>query len=132
MTHFRRKSRLLLCGLLAAVIVVGITTVIVRLSLHGNITRNNYDKIRPGMAITEVETSLGAPCDDLPPLSYEEIDADEGALWTYPPPHELRFWKDNTHMISVFLDSQGRVAGKSYSRDPHTSVIRRVIDWMGW
>jgi hypothetical protein len=83
------------------------------------------------MAITEVEGVLGASSDDLPPLSYQDIDADESELPTSPPPHELRFWKEDTHMITVTLDGQGKVAGKSYLRDPGTGIVRRVIDWLG-
>ena len=67
----------------------------------------------------------------IPVLTYQDIHADESALWTYPPPHELRFWKDSTHMIIVILDSHGRVAGKSYSRDPDASIVRRIMDWLG-
>jgi hypothetical protein len=131
MTYKRTKSRLFLYGLLATVVLVALIATLVRLKPQSSISRANYDKIQPGMAITEVEAIVGAPSDDLPPLSYQDIHADESALRTYPPPHELRFWKDNTHMITVILDSQGRVAGKSYSRRPDISVVRRIIDWLG-
>lgn len=132
MTHKGTKSQPILIGLLAIATVVALAATIVwLLNVRGNATRAHYDKIRPGMAIAEVEAILGAPSDDLPPLSYQDIHAAESALQNHPPPHELRFWMNNTHMITVIIDRQGRVAGKSYSGDPDRSALRRLIDWLG-
>ena len=128
MTYRRTKLTLLLCGVLSTAVLAA---AVVRLNTRGNITRANYDKIRTGVTLAEVEAILGAPSDDLPPLSYQDIQADESALWTYPPPHELRYWKNETHMITVIVDSQGRVAGKSYSRNPDIGAVRRIIDSLG-
>jgi hypothetical protein len=79
MTCRRTKLKLFVYGLIATVVLVAIIAAIVRLNPHGSISRANYNKIRPGMVMAEVEAFLGAPSDDLPPLSYEDIHADESA-----------------------------------------------------
>jgi hypothetical protein len=99
---------------------------------HASVSRGNYNKIRVGMTEAEVEALLGGPGEDLAPLTYEDVHVDElPPLQLHSLPYRLHHWRSNTHMITVIFDREGRVAGKTYSRDPTVSFLRRFIDWLG-
>jgi len=102
------------------------------LTASDTVSRGNYNKIHVGMTEAQVEALLGVPGEELAPLTYEDVHADEQpGLLLRSFPHRLRHWRSGTHMITVVLDSEGRVVGKSYSRDSGVGLPRRIIDWLG-
>src|SRR5437868_6250457 len=96
----------------------------------GSVSRANYNSIRTGMTLAEVEAVLGGPGDKLGPLGYEDIHVDEQrvVILESPQPLSIRTWESETHKITVLIDGNGRVIGKSYSRPPGASVLRKVMD----
>lgn len=84
------------------------------------------------MTVVEVEALLGKADQSLPPLSFNDLHADEDpALLAQSGPHVYRHWRDGDYMITVVFDWQQRVVSKSYSRNPDVSLFRRIVDWAG-
>jgi len=120
------------CASMVIVIVTLLTLSWLTVRPDSPVNRANYNRIQVGMTSHNVDSLLGLPMEDLPPLSYEDIRADEDvAMLVTTWPHSIRHWKTDTHMITVIFDAEGKVVGKSYSRDPEVGLFRRVIDWLG-
>jgi len=112
------------------VLIVGSIIVATKLNAYGAITGTNYAKIRIGEKLSEVEKILGKSQEGLAPLNHQDLHADESGLMVSPP-WDLHFWMDGSYMITVMVDSRGRVATKSYSRSPDVGIFRRIVDWAG-
>jgi hypothetical protein len=100
---------------------------------RGPANRGNYDKIKIGMTEVEVESLLGAPGEELAPLTYQDIRADEPReVLLQSASHALRHWVGDSHMITVIFDPQRKVVGKSYLHDQNVGPLRRIVDWLGF
>ena len=99
----------------------------------GPVTRANYDRIRMAMTLADVETLLGCPGEELGPLGFEDLHADEQLplILQAPQPHRLRSWTSTRHKISVIFDGGQRVIGKSFSRSPGANSLHKLLDWLG-
>jgi hypothetical protein len=135
--HGAAKQRLLLLGTLVLALLAASISAVAWLSGHGNITGVNYARIRIGMPLRDVIAILGAPSTDVPPLTYEDIHADESSLQKLGTPvypdffWDNAYWHDGSHLIFITTDGAGRVIAKSYSRAPTTGRLRRLVDWLG-
>ncbi|MEO8941593.1 MAG: hypothetical protein ABI453_13670, partial [Isosphaeraceae bacterium] len=89
------------------------------------INRRNYDKIQVGATLANVEEFLGRSDDGLMTLTYIDLASREDRdLLLRTIPHTLRHWKNDTHMITVILDSRSQVVGKSFSHAPGVALPR--------
>lgn len=107
------KRFLLVVGLLAAV-VLGSYVALWLTRPMDRITRAEFENIRPGMAVEEVETILGKPTEndaEAPIIMFEGGPMSFASPDRFPP-EKLRQWIGKEHAILVELDDQGRVSDK--------------------
>src|SRR5438477_8664921 len=114
---YPKNFRMLTYGLMIVLFLAVVLLAAVLVS-PAPVNRRNYKAIQVGMTIGEVEEVLGQPDQSLAPLTFQDLDADERpTLLAQTTPHTLLHWRRKKYMITVVLDSQGKVVGKSYSRD---------------
>ena len=84
------------------------------LSLRYGVTEENFQRIREGMTLQEVESILGRAGDQLPGWAYVW----EGANWR----------------ILVGVGAEGRVTGKALlpQDEAPPNLLARLRAWLGW
>jgi hypothetical protein len=106
------------------------------LSLRPGVTQANYQRIREGMTLQEVESLLGGP-----PGNYSRIPDKEAGLWTIDPSRpdlDRQFfigrevWIGNELAVAVWFDDQERVARKESYATLDRSLLERLRDRLGW
>ena len=129
----RRVWKLLLAfgAGLAALAVLGHA-----LSLRPGVTQANYERIREGMTLREVENLLGGP-----PGNYSRIPDKEAGLWTIDPSRPdlnrqffigREVWIGNELAVAVWFDDQGGVTRKESYETLDRSLLQRLSDLLGW
>jgi hypothetical protein len=102
------------------------------LSLRPGITQANYQRIREGMTLQEVENLLGGP-----PGNYSRIPDKEAALWTIDPDRpdlDRQFfigrevWVGNEWAVAVWFDDEERVARKESYATLDRSLFERLVN----
>ncbi len=76
------------------------------------ITRAEFENIRPGMTVEEVEKILGKPTEndaEAPIIMFEGVPMSFASPDLFPP-EKLRQWIGKDHAILAELDDQGRVS----------------------
>ncbi len=105
------------------------------LSLRPGITRANYERIREGMTLQQVEGLLGGPSGN-----YSRIPDKEAGLWAIDPDRPdlgRRFfigrevWTGDALAVAVWFDDEGRVARKESYETLDRGLLRRLRDLMG-
>jgi hypothetical protein len=129
MARMNRRARRPLLLTLAATLLVTLVAVWL-LWPRTAITRENAEKIRPGMTLAEVEAILGGPARDEstgPPAS----DLSE-ALEAYDRPGRLK-WQSDHVVMWLNLDAAGNVGQVSTVpvRRADESTLDRFRRWLG-
>jgi hypothetical protein len=105
-------------------------------SPRSGVTQANYERIREGMTLPEVENLLGGP-----PGNYSRIPDKEAGLWTIDPSRPdlnrqffigREVWIGNELAVAVWFDDQGRVARKESYETLDRSLLQRLGDLLGW
>jgi hypothetical protein len=106
------------------------------LSLRAGVTQANYERIREGMTLREVENLLGGP-----PGNYSRIPDKEAGLWTIDPSRPdlnrqffigREVWIGDELAVAVWFDDQGRVARKESYETLNRSLLQHLGDLLGW
>jgi hypothetical protein len=144
-----RKRRLLLACLPAAVVALAVGVWL--LWPRTAITRENAEKIQPGMTLAEVEAILGGPARDESTGRPTERDDDPGAAgpsgrgvigfeWTLGPPlpdgnpSDLRrMWATDHLMVVVDFNGRGHVTAKRTFRTHPVrgTLLDTLRRWLG-
>jgi hypothetical protein len=100
------------------------------------VTQANYERIREGMTLPEVENLLGGP-----PGNYSRIPDKEAGLWTIDPSRPdlnrqffigREVWIGNELAVAVWFDDRGRVARKEAYETLDRGLLQRLRDLLGW
>ena len=100
------------------------------------ITQANYERIREGMTLQEVQKLLGGP-----PGNYSRIPDKEAGLWTIDPNRPdlnrqffigREVWIGNELAVAVWFDDQERVVRKESYETLDRSALQRLRDRLGW
>ena len=100
------------------------------------LTQANYQRIREGMTLPEVEGLLGGP-----PGNYSRIPDKEAGLWTIDPDRPdlnrqffigREVWVGNELAVAVWFDDHGRVARKESYETLDRGLLQRFRDLLGW
>jgi hypothetical protein len=126
----RRPTLLVALAGLAVVVAVGVVVLWPR---QNRITQENFDRIREGMSLAEVEAILGPPGDyRTGPTAYEEV----GPTEEYDPTR-MEWWTD-TLLIDIDFDETGPLERGGTQRaakawvDPCTRVPQGPLDNLLW
>jgi hypothetical protein len=115
-----------------AMLLASLVTCLICTCYPTRVSQGSYRKLKIGMPRSEVEAILGGPGDELGRLEYDDVQAEERLdLLRGSSAFELRYWKNDTHQITVIYDANGRVATKYYKRAPDVWIGRRFLDWLG-
>ena len=105
-------------------------------ALRPGITQANYERIRVGMTLPEVEDRLGGP-----PGNYSRIPDKEAGLWTIDPNRPglnrqffigREVWIGDELAVAVWFDERGRVVRKESYPTLGRSLLQRLRDLLGW
>ena len=105
---------------------------------HGRLRRwaANFERIRDGMTLQEVENLLGGP-----PGNYSRIPDKEAGLWTIDPDRPdlnrqffigREVWSGDELAVAVWFDDQGRVVRKESHQTLDRGFVQRLRDFLGW
>jgi hypothetical protein len=121
--------------LLAATGLLLVMTGYCLIQLHvDQITPENYERIREGMTIEEVQAIIGAPPGNCskrfwkqqPPTVVGNIIGDHRKGQPF-------FWMGDKGRIVVVLDQNGKVTQKEFNeapQEPSSKVIRQILNWL--
>jgi hypothetical protein len=110
----RRRTLLAALAGLAVLVAAGVVVLWPRSS--SRITRENFDRIKVGMSLAEVETILGAP-GDYTTGPYDEFSPDlySGGDLDWARATKVDWWSD-TSGVTVVFDVSGSVQGSFFDR----------------
>jgi hypothetical protein len=135
------RRRLLLFGLAAALVVLGVATLVLW-PRRSAITHENADRIQEGMTLAEVEQLLGGPArnesgmpDNFINDAFVIADPGEvkaGRLRPGPRPLEDRRWAAPGFVVIVQFDDTGRVVQQQRCEfDADNSLFGKLRRWLG-
>ena len=115
------SRRVFLLGVGLALVALGLAFTDWALSLQPGVTEANVKRIRPGMALEEVEALLGGPAD-----TAQRADKC-GGDW-------LREWRCPRGEVYVLCGPDGRVIQAVFQRKPTgpQSPLACLRAWLGW
>jgi hypothetical protein len=134
------RRRLLLFGLPAALVLLGVGAVVLW-PRPSAITPENAKKIQKGMTLAEVEELLGGPArnesgmpDNFINDAFVIADAEEikmGRLRPGPRPFKDKRWAVPGYLIVVDFDDSGLVVRhQNFTVDVHRSFLDRLRRWL--
>jgi outer membrane protein assembly factor BamE (lipoprotein component of BamABCDE complex) len=131
----RRKLLLVLAGLAVAVAA----GVVVLWPRPERITREDYDRIRPGMTRAEVEAILGPPGDYRNGPTYPDLPRPITLSWSGDPDSPSAYWLGDRGGIYVYRGDPDRVGEASFvevqrvPQDPLDNLLWRAKrQWHRW
>jgi hypothetical protein len=94
------------------------------------ITEENYDRLRPGMTLEEVEALLGGPAGNYGYHGTRIVQTRDDI--DVPRVHQCRYlqWVGARHMIGIQFDAEDRVIGKDLGEVTPLPLWRRPLSWL--
>jgi hypothetical protein len=119
----RRRALLWLAGLALVALALLLTD---RLLWRPGLTEDNVRRIRPGMALAEVEALLGGPATATIDWQAEGGPlAQMGIRWQ-------RHWRAEGAVVDVQFFADGTVMVAGGRERPHPGPLARLRAWLGW
>jgi hypothetical protein len=96
------------------------------------VNRTNYDRIKPGMTLAEVEAVLGPPGDyTTGPVGMTAGPESAGGFdATRLGPEAIRWWYTDTAMVGVLVDEKGVAQQSIYT--PVVRIAQGPVDNLLW
>jgi hypothetical protein len=99
-----------------------------RLLWQPGLTEDNVRRIRPGMALAEVEALLSGPASltvDMRALARDFPGVERSYRW-------LRVWKESGAHVDVQFFADGRVMAAAGREHQRPGIFARLRTWLGW